>query len=295
MAGRCTFKETRMTQAAPEALKGEDWAGEMGARWLANLDRFEGMIAPIGAALLAHADYQPGERVLDLGCGGGATTLAIADAVGPEGAAVGLDVAPMLVERAQHRAAEVGNHAHFVCADAAIAVLNEPPFDRLFSRFGSMFFEAPVPAFTNLRGMLKPRARIDLAVWANPRDNLWMMEMMGVVRQHIEIPPAVPRAPGPFAFEDLTYLEEILTAAGFAGMTVAAYEGLQPVGGPSASPEDATDFVLASMAAGRVLAEHGPAVQDAARSDLLALYARHYREGEGVMLRAKAWLVTAQA
>lgn len=283
-----------MTEAAPEALKGEDWAGEMGARWLANLDRFEGMIAPIGAALLAQAAYQPGERVLDLGCGGGATTLAIAEAVGPEGTALGLDVAPMLVERATQRAAAAGSTARFICADAATAMLDEPPFDRLFSRFGSMFFEAPVPAFTNLKAMLKPGARIDLAVWANPRDNLWMMEMMGVVRQHIEIPPAIPRAPGPFAFEDLTYLEDVLTAAGFTNMAVAAHEGLQPVGGPKASAEEATDFVLAAMAVGRVLEEHGPAVRDAARADLLDMFARHHREGEGVMLRAKAWLVTAR-
>lgn len=284
-----------MTQAAPEALKGEDWAGDMGARWLANLDRFEGMIAPIGAALLAQADYQPGERVLDLGSGGGATTLAIAEAVGPKGAALGLDVAPMLIERAQQRAAEAGNPARFVCADAATATLDEPPFDRLFSRFGSMFFEAPFPAFTNLRSLLKAGARIDLAVWANPRDNLWMMEMMGVVRQHIEIPPAIPRAPGPFAFEDLGYLEEVLSGAGFSGTEVAPYQSEQPVGGPDASPEEATDFVLASMAVGRVLEEHGTAVRDAARADLLAMFTRHYRQGEGVMLRAKAWLVTATA
>ena len=283
-----------MTEAAPEALKGEDWAGEMGARWLASLDRFEGMIAPIGAALLAQAGYQPGERVLDLGCGGGATTLAIAEAVGAEGAALGLDVAPMLVERAQQRAAARDSTARFVCADAATATLDEPLFDRLFSRFGSMFFDAPIPAFTNLRSLLKPDARIDLAVWANPRDNLWMMEMMGVVRQYVDIPPAIPRTPGPFAFEDLAYLEEVLTGAGFSGMAVTAYEGLQPVGGPDASPEDATDFVLASMAAGRMLEEQGPAVRDAARADLLALFAQHYREGEGVLLGAKAWLVSAQ-
>jgi len=284
-----------MTETAPEALKGEDWAGEMGARWLASLDRFESMIAPIGAALLERADYAPGERVLDLGCGGGATTLAIAEAVGPDGAALGLDVAPMLIARAKERAAETGSTARFVCADAATASMDEPPFDRLFSRFGSMFFEAPVPAFTNLRGMLKPGARIDLAVWANPRDNLWMMEMMGVVRSHVEIPPATPRAPGPFAFEDLGYLGSVLEEAGFAGMDVAVYEGLQAVGGPGASPEEATDFVLAAMAVGRVLAEQGDAVREAARADLTAMFARHYREGEGVMLRAKAWLVTARA
>ncbi|MBU7581280.1 MAG: methyltransferase domain-containing protein [Porphyrobacter sp.] len=284
-----------MGGAAPEALKGEDWAGEMGARWLASLDRFEGMIAPIGAALLAQAAYRPGERVLDLGCGGGATTLAIAEAVGPQGMALGLDIAPMLIARAQGRAAQAGSSARFICADAASAQLDEPPFDRLFSRFGSMFFPQPVPAFTNLRAMLKPGARIDLAVWAHPRDNAWMMEVMGVVRRHVDVPPAVPRAPGPFAFEDLAYLEEILTAAGFTGMGSLAYEGAQPVGGPGASPQQATEFVLASMAAGRILAEQGETVLNAARADLAALFDRHHREGEGVMLGCKAWLVTAQA
>lgn len=284
-----------MTNTAPEALKGEDWAGEMGNRWLASLDRFEGMIAPIGAALLAQADYRPGERVLDLGCGGGATTLAIAGAVGPEGAALGLDIAPMLVGRAAQRADAAGSTARFVCADAAAATLDEPPFDRLFSRFGSMFFPEPIPAFANLKAMLKPGARIDLAVWANPRDNLWMMEVMGVVRQHIEIPPATPRAPGPFAFEDLTYLEEILTGAGFSGMDVAAYEGRQPVGGPGATPQAAVDFVLSSMAVGRALDEAGADIRAAARADLFDLFTRRHVDGEGVMMQAKAWLVRAHA
>ncbi|WP_285709906.1 class I SAM-dependent methyltransferase [Erythrobacter oryzae] len=284
-----------MGEASPEALKGEDWAGEMGARWLASLDRFEGMIAPIGKALLARAGYVPGERVLDLGCGGGATTLAIAQAVGPEGAALGLDIAPMLIEQAEARAAAAGSSARFVCADAANATLDEAPFGRLFSRFGSMFFPEPVPAFANLRAMLAPGARIDFAVWAHPRDNAWMMEVMGVVRAHVEVPPAVPRAPGPFAFEDLRYLEEVLTAAGFTGFAAEAYQGEQPVGGPVATPGEATDFVLASMAAGRILAEQGENVLAAARTDLAAMFARHHRAGEGVMLDCKAWLVSAKA
>lgn len=284
-----------MAESTPDALKGKDWAGEMGERWLASLDRFEGMIAPIGTALLARADYRPGERVLDLGCGGGATTLAIAEAVAPGGAALGLDIAPMLVEAATRRAAAAHSTARFVCADAATATLDEPPFDRLFSRFGSMFFAEPVAAFANIRAMLKPGARIDLAVWAAPRDNAWMMEVMGVVRAHVEVPPAIPRAPGPFAFEDLGYLGEVLAGAGFGGMTVEAYESRQPVGGPGASAAEATDFVLASMAAGRILAEQGESVLAAARADLEAMFARHHRAGEGVMLACKAWLVSATA
>ena len=82
-----------MTSAAatPEQLKGEDWAGEQGREWLAHIDRFEGMIAPIGEALLARAGIAPGERVIDLGCGGGLTSLALAEAAGPDGAVLTMD------------------------------------------------------------------------------------------------------------------------------------------------------------------------------------------------------------
>jgi SAM-dependent methyltransferase len=289
-----------MTQPVPdqpaEALKGEDWAGEMGAKWLASLDRFEGMIAPIGTALLARADYQAGERVVDLGCGGGATTLAIARCVGPLGEAIGLDISPDLTGAATARADAGGvSNARFVCGDAAITTPEGAPFDRLFSRFGSMFFPEPVPAFANLRRMLRQGARIDLAVWGPPRDNAWMMGMMGVVRQHIDIPPAIPRAPGPFAFEDTDYLTEILGQSGFDKVDITPYTGEQALGGPGAEPAQAADFVLASMAIGRALAEHGEAVQMAARADLVALFDRHYTSGQGVMMGCKAWLVSATA
>jgi len=279
-----------------EGLKGEDWAGDMGERWLANLDRFEAMIAPIGDALLTRAAYAPGDRVIDIGPGGGATTRAIARAVEPGGEALGVDVAPMLVSEASRRAEAEGlANIRFICADAGEVSLADAPFDRLFSRFGSMFFPEPVAAFANLRSLLREGARIDLAVWGPPRDNLWMMEMMGAVRAHVDIPPAEPRAPGPFAFEDLDYLREVLEGAGFGSIEVDAYEGKQAVGGSGATPQEALAMVLSSMGIGRVVDEQEPAKQSAIRSDLLALFERRHVAGEGVLMAAKAWLVTARA
>lgn len=289
------MSETNTAKAA-EAPKGEDWAGEMGTKWLSQLDRFEGMIAPIGEALLARAAFASGERVIDLGCGGGATTRAIATTVAPEGEVVGLDISPDLIGEAAARAQAAGlANARFVCGDAATFKLQGAPYDRLFSRFGSMFFAQPQAAFANLHALLKPGARIDLAVWAHPRDNLWMMEMMSVVRSHIEIPPAVPRAPGPFAFEDLDYLGEVLSAGGFSEMDVAAYIGQQALGGAGATPEEAADFVLCAMAVGKALSEHGDAVRAAARDDLVTLFRKRHVAGQGVMMGCKAWLVSARA
>lgn len=284
------------SEKAPDTLKADDWAGEMGANWLANLSRFESMLAPIGAALLARADYQPGERVLDIGCGGGGTTLAIGKAVAPAGEALGIDISPDLAAYATRRAAEAdAGNVRFTCIDASSTTLPDAPFDRLFSRFGCMFFADPISAFTNLRRPLKPGARIDLGVWAAPRDNPWMSEAMVIVRKYVDLPPPVPRAPGPFAFEDLDYVREILSGAGFADPDVTSYEGLQPVGGAGSTPDQALDFVMTGMAAGRALADQSEDVRAIAGRDLLALFSNHYETGRGVLMPCKVWLVTTTA
>lgn len=283
-------------ESSPEALKGEDWAGEMGAKWLANLARFEGMIAPIGEALLKQASFKPGERVLDIGCGGGGTTIAIAKAIAPTGEVLGIDISPDLTTASSQRASDADvSNIHFICADASTVQLSDPPFDRLFSRFGSMFFAEPHKAFANLHSLLRTGARIDLAVWGPPRQNLWMIEMMGVVRRYVDIPPAIPRTPGPFAFEDLEYLNEILAYGGFSDVNVSAYQGFQPIGGANVAPQEAVSFVLSSMAVGRALDEQGDDIRAAAEADLIELFQKHYVAGQGVMMHGKAWLVGASA
>jgi SAM-dependent methyltransferase len=283
-------------KSSPEALKGEDWAGEMGAKWLANLARFEGMIAPIGEALLRQADFKTGERVLDIGCGGGGTTIAIGQKVAPSGEVLGIDISPDLTTSSTQRAKEAGvSNIRFICADGATVQLADAPFERLFSRFGSMFFAEPHKAFANLHSLLRPGARIDLAVWGPPRENLWMMEMMGVVRRYVDIPPAIPRTPGPFAFEDLDYLNEILASGGFSKANVIPYNGLQPIGGVNAAPHDAVSFVLSSMTVGRALDEQGADVRAAAEAELVELFQNHYVAEQGVMMPSKAWLVSATA
>jgi ubiquinone/menaquinone biosynthesis C-methylase UbiE len=286
------------TQDAPtsQKLETEDWAGDMGRKWLANLAGFEAMIAPIGNALLAQADYQAGEQVIDVGCGGGATTLAIAQTVAPVGGATGVDISPDLVRAAQTRATQAGiENVEFICADATDYHWQGQPADRLFSRFGSMFFEDPFAAFTNLHGVLRPGGRIDLAVWGPPRDNLWMMEIMGVARNHVEIPTAIPRTPGPFAFEDLDYLNEILSGAGFTDINIATYQELQPLGGPGATPQEAVEFAMAATAVGRLLAEAGDEVLKQAAQEMTELFSQHYVADQGVMMKCKVWLVSAIA
>ncbi len=279
-----------------DPLKFEDWAGKAGMRWLTNLAAFEGTIAPVGKALIERAEFQPGERVVDIGCGGGATSLAIAKAVGAKGQVVGLDISPDLIAECQRRAAAEGlPQAQFVCGDASADQPQGAPFDRLASRFGTMFFDDPVAAFTNLRQMVKPGGRIDLAVWGSPRANPWMLEGMALVRRYVEMPPMVPRAPGPFAFEEVEYLSEILEKAGFRNVQMVELRGKVSVGGAGSTPEQALSFLQNGLASGEVLKNQSAEIQAAAYAELLDLYGKHYIPGEGVMMGFFARLVSAEA
>ena len=278
-----------------DSLPAEQWAGEMGEKWLKHLDRFEGMIAPIGEALMTYAAFRPGQRVADVGCGAGATSLDIAQQVGREGEVIGIDISPQLIDAAARRAqAAKADNVSFRCADAAVIRMEGPRFDRLFSRFGLMFFADPMAAFANLHRLVRPGGRIDFCAWAPARENMWVAQMMAIIGQHVELPAPVPRAPGPFALEDPDYIRELLGRGGFADVHIDSWNGDQLVAGAGASARQATDFVSDAMSFGRLLDNAGPGVREEVNAQLTALFTR-YHDAEGVRMSAKALLVSAIA
>jgi SAM-dependent methyltransferase len=278
-----------------DSLPAEEWAGEMGERWLAHLQQFEGMIAPIGQALMSRAGFRHGERVVDLGCGAGGTSLDIARETGAQGEVLGIDISSQLIAAAQQRArAAHADNVKFQCADAATVVLDSPPFDRLFSRFGLMFFPDPTAAFRNLRTLVRRDGQIDFCVWAPARENGWVAQMMEIVGRSVQLPTPVPRAPGPFALDDPSYVRELLEQAGFVAATFDTWEGDQLVGGAGANPQVATDFVFDAMSFGRLLEESPPTVRARVQAELTGLFGRWYGV-DGVRMPGKAYLVGAVA
>jgi SAM-dependent methyltransferase len=270
----------------------DDWAGDRGERWLRDVDVMEAMLRPIGEAVLAEAGYRAGERVLDVGCGGGWTTRQIGEAVGPGGLALGLDVSPALVTEAGRRAAHLPQ-VRFHAGDAAAATPGEAPFGRLFSRFGVMFFADPPAAFGHLAALLLPGARLDMAIWANPKWNPWMMEMRRVVGAHVELPSPEPLAPGPFQLADPGYHRPLLEGAGFTGVEGRLLELPLLLGGPGATPEQAAAFALGAFSVGEAADAAGPGVLAAVTADLEALY-RSHETAEGVAMPAAVWLLSAR-
>lgn len=286
-----------MSEDTAELIPGssEDWAGQAGERWLAQLDRFEAMIAPIGEALLQRAAFRPGDTVVDIGCGGGLTSMAIAHVVQSQGLVLGLDVSAPLIATARVRAAQAGlQQLQFQVGDAGVEMPALAPFARLFSRFGCMFFTEPVPAFSNLRRMLQPGGRMDIVVWAPAADNAWSSAVLEVIGRHLDLPQPAPGAPGPFALGDPDRLRRLLDDSGWRDVHIDVWQGELSIGGVGSDAEQAAEFVLGSMQVGERVRQASDAVKAAVMGDLVRLF-RAYQRSAGVVMQGRAWLVSASS
>jgi len=194
-----------------------EWAGQMGREWARRVEALDRQLAPAGAAGLAALAPQPGERILDLGCGAGATTARIGKAVGPRGAVTGIDLSPDMLAVARARPGNEG--AVFIEGDAERWSFNAGAFDAVFSRFGCMFFADPPAAYANIRRALKPGGRMVLTVWRDLAANPWAALPATVGAEVLgPVDPPVPGALGPFAWADPAIFRPILEGAGFTGL-----------------------------------------------------------------------------
>jgi len=194
--------------------------------WVAVWPKRERLTDAITPFLLDALALRPGERVLDVGCGGGKATLAAARAVGPSGIAVGADISVPLTDLAVRRAGEAGiDNVSFRVVDVQHDRIVGGPFDVGMSQFGVMFFDDPVAAFTNIRAHLEPSGRIAFACWQTIDRNPWFIgtALTGLVPA--SPPPEPGKSPtGPFAFGDQTRTQGILEAAGFSHVRRSAHD-----------------------------------------------------------------------
>src|SRR2546427_6919777 len=206
--------------SAPEANAGQVpyWNEAAGPKWVAFQKIIDAQIAPLGERAMDRAGIAPGERVIDVGCGCGDTTIALARRVGPAGLVLGIDIsAPMLERAAETARAEALANVRFENADAQTHRLPASAFDVVYSRFGVMFFADPVAAFANLRAALRPGGRLAFVCWQALPENPWLFVPLRAAAQHLTLPPPpAPDAPGPFAFAAPNRVRGILPRAGFA-------------------------------------------------------------------------------
>ncbi len=198
------------------------WTTGPGRLWAVEHARLDALMAPATTVLLDRAAIRPGESVLDIGCGAGATTLAAAERAGPGGRVTGLDISTTLLDIARHRAAG-GANVTFLEADAQTHPFAPATQDVVLSRHGLMFFADPLAAFRNLAAALRPGGRIVFLAWADAGLNPWVREARSAAEARLgAVPPDPPHTPGMFAFTDRDHVTGLLVAAGFA--SIAAEE-----------------------------------------------------------------------
>lgn len=267
------------------------WNESAGLTWAAMQDKLDAQIEPLGEGAMAVLAPASGERVLDIGCGCGQTTLALAARVGPAGAVLGVDISRPMLEVARRRIAQQGlGQASVIEADAQAFAFEPGAFDAVFSRFGVMFFGDPAAAFANIRKGLKPGGRLGFVCWRSFDANPWMQAPMLAALPHLAEPPppADPLAPGPFAFADPERVRGILASAGFVDIHIAPQD--LAIGAPTV--EAAVEVALKVGPLGRLLREQPdrtPAVVEAIRAAL----AQHVTD-QGVRLASATWIVSAR-
>jgi SAM-dependent methyltransferase len=270
-----------------------DWAGPEGDHWASNADGYTKRLARFGDLLIEAAAFATGERVLDVGCGNGDVSLVAGRAVGPGGAVLGVDLSPAMLEVAATRAAEAGlDQVAFEAADATTFAPARSGFDVAVSRFGVMFFDDPVAAFTNIRSLLAPGGRLVFICWQNLFVNDWMFVPAAAVAEVLPLPiPTDPHAPGPFAFADTDHVTSVLTDAGF---DAPAFESVTAKVWIGDTAERSAAF-LRTTGMGRVIfADADPDLIDEALRRAAVALEPHVTDAS-IELDGACWIVTASA
>jgi ubiquinone/menaquinone biosynthesis C-methylase UbiE len=267
------------------------WNGDSGHRWVADAERRDRVMAPIAEAVLAAAALRTGERVLDVGCGCGATTLAAATAVAPGGDVVGIDLSAPMLELARTRAADQdARNVTFLLGDAQTNPLPAHRFAVAISRFGTMFFADPVAAFANVAAALAPGGRLCLGTWQPLATNDWLTIPGAALLRYGEMPETASGAPGMFAQSDPDTVTSTLDQAGFTDI------GLDPVTVTltlGREPADATDY-LANTGVGQGVLATIPDDQHTAALDAVRSVLAEHTDAAGVHLSGSIWIVTAR-
>ena len=271
------------------------WNGPGGQRWADRQATQDIVLAPVADILIDRARIEAGERIVDVGCGAGATTMAFAQKVGPAGHVLGIDISGPMLARAK-QLVPPGLRIDFALADATVHPFEPASFDLLASRFGVMFFAEPARSFANLHRALRASGRLAFACWRDPRENPFFMAPLQAVYKHApRLPQLGPEDPGPFSFASEARVQRILGEAGplpALRWSLAISCSISPVG--RRALDAAVEGALEIGPAARALAEQPPEVVAAATRSIreaLAAYAR----GQTVPLPASIWIVTANA
>ena len=268
----------------------ELWNGTAGHAWVDGQDLLDRLFAPFERLLVEGACAQAAREVLDIGCGTGSTTVAVAHALGNAARCTGVDISTPMIEAARARAGWEGASADFILADAETHRFEQNRFDRIVSRFGVMFFGDPVAAFANLRRSARRGAALDLIAWRSAGDNPFMTAAERAAAPLLPCLPArKPGEPGQFGFADPERVRFILEQSGWSGVEI------RPLDIPCAMPEAELERYFTRLGPlGRVIDQVDAAIRERLVEVVRAAFQPYVHEGE-VRFTAACWRIAGFA
>jgi len=277
----------------PNEAQRDYWNRIAGPRWVASPGFRERRNQESLALLLACLRLAGGENVLEIGCGTGAVTIPLAQAVGEHGRVVAVDISEPMLNAARQRVGESGmRNVTLLSGDAQVLAFERAAFDIATSRMGVMFFSDPVAAFRNIGGSLKPDGRLVFACWAPLAENPHWLISYDIALRHLGPPaPSTGYVPGPLAFRDPNYIREVLSTAGLVNIEIErAYPTI--IGG---SPDEEARHALIMGPTARLIDQKKPTelIRQVIAEDIAAAFAAEARSGP-LRLRATIFLVTAR-
>jgi SAM-dependent methyltransferase len=264
------------------------WNGEMGQTWVEMARVTDQLFEPLTAPLLEAASAGA-SALLDVGCGAGFTTLALARELGPEARTVGADISGPLLLAARERSMAAGVPIEFVFGDAQTFEFEPASFDLIVSRLGVMFFADPVAAFANLRRAATDAARLRFICWRDPAENPFMTLTARATKDLLELPARVPNTPGPYGLADPERTRGILTDAGWSGVQVRPFDAV------CAMPAGELMTFLTRIGPLREALAEADAERREAVLEAVRTAAEPYVDGDRASFEAALWIVDAAA
>jgi SAM-dependent methyltransferase len=268
----------------------EFWNGPGGEAWVTGQETLDAAMRPVTEVLLKSAAVTSTDRVTDIGCGTGETTLEIAKHAA---SALGVDVSAQMLALATSRAEQAGlANVQFEQRDVQTEKL-QPDATLAMSRFGVMFFEDPVAAFANIRAQMTSGGRLCFACWKTPRENTWVSLPMSIVRQHVQDDtPPDPHAPGPFAFADDKRVRSILDEAGWKDIDLVPVDFDMAWGD---SPEAAAHGLIERGPLRRIFVGDPSITEETKQAIITGIQEALPPSDGGIFLKGAIWIVTAKA
>ena len=269
------------------------WSGAGGDVWVDKQREMDIMLNPLGERAIQGLDLSGETKILDIGCGCGATTLEIAKAV-TQGEVIGVDISEPMLERATKTASDMMlTNTSFQVKDVQVDEMPLSYFDIAFSRFGVMFFEDPFEAFKNINHSLKDNGQLSFVCWQHASLNPWQSLSIQVIKEFLDLPAPAPKSPGPFAFEDKSYINEILTESGFRDIEIKDnQEDIVMFSGKSIR-EACEDYLTINPVVTEMLKNSPTELREEILEALIGKFS-DFHNNEGLLFPSATWIVTAK-